>query len=176
MEGPENKLTLTKLDVARRQIETAIELWFNEGDPVSAHSLAFGAHKVLRGLCNKRQMRPPLIYEQKYIKKGMEKEYFRLIHAAANFFKHSDSDASEEFEFYTGQTEFVIFDAVENYKALGAHWTDLMALFRFHFYLSHTPIWGSDATPLLNEKADVERLRGLTRKEFFEFFNPRRSS
>src|SRR5207245_10811773 len=34
------KITVTKLDAARRQLRTAIRLWFEEGDPVSIHTLA----------------------------------------------------------------------------------------------------------------------------------------
>ena len=34
------KLHVTKLDAARRQLETAITLWFHDGDPVSIHTLA----------------------------------------------------------------------------------------------------------------------------------------
>ena len=51
------KLRLTKLDAARRQLETAVRLYFHEGDPVSTHTLAAAAYNVLRAL-NKRQGGP----------------------------------------------------------------------------------------------------------------------
>ena len=41
------EVTLSKLDVARRQLETAIRLYFYDGDFVSTHTLAAAACKVL---------------------------------------------------------------------------------------------------------------------------------
>jgi hypothetical protein len=44
------EMKLSKLDVARRQLETAITLYFHESDPVSIHTLTAAAHGVLRDL------------------------------------------------------------------------------------------------------------------------------
>lgn len=46
----EEKLTITKLDAARRQLHTAIVLWFNDGDPISTHTLASAAYEVVHVL------------------------------------------------------------------------------------------------------------------------------
>src|SRR5882762_2358461 len=43
-------LVLEKLDVVKRQLETAIMLFFADGDPVSIHTLACAAHGVVRDL------------------------------------------------------------------------------------------------------------------------------
>jgi len=40
------KLKISKLDAAKRQLETAIRLYFNEADPVSVHTLAGAAHTI----------------------------------------------------------------------------------------------------------------------------------
>jgi hypothetical protein len=45
-------LKVSKTDVAKRQIETAIRLWFFSGDPVSIHTLAAAAHQILHDLGN----------------------------------------------------------------------------------------------------------------------------
>ena len=44
------KLAITKLDAARRQLETAITLWFHDADPVSVHTLVMAAHGFLKHL------------------------------------------------------------------------------------------------------------------------------
>jgi hypothetical protein len=49
-----NKLPVTKLDAARRQLETAITLWFHEADPVSIHALTGAAHNLLCDLNTKQ--------------------------------------------------------------------------------------------------------------------------
>jgi hypothetical protein len=46
MTGADTKIVVTKLDAARRQLRTAIHLWFNDGDPVSIHALAFAAYEL----------------------------------------------------------------------------------------------------------------------------------
>jgi len=43
-------LKLSKLDAARRQLETAVALCFQEGDPVSIHSFACAAHEIVETL------------------------------------------------------------------------------------------------------------------------------
>ena len=43
---------LSKIEVARRQIESAIWLWFVDDDIVSVHTLAAAAHRTLVELAN----------------------------------------------------------------------------------------------------------------------------
>jgi hypothetical protein len=40
------KITITKIEGARRQIEAATRLWFEDGDPVVIHTLAAAGHHV----------------------------------------------------------------------------------------------------------------------------------
>jgi hypothetical protein len=39
--------TVTKLEAAQRQLDTAIELWFRDGDAVSIHTLVGAAYQIL---------------------------------------------------------------------------------------------------------------------------------
>lgn len=43
-------LRLSKLDAARRQLETATKLYFEHGDEVSIHTLAAAAYSVIRDI------------------------------------------------------------------------------------------------------------------------------
>jgi hypothetical protein len=47
---PEGKIWVGKLEAARRQIETAIWLRFNGGDPVSVHTLCCAGYGLVEGL------------------------------------------------------------------------------------------------------------------------------
>jgi urocanate hydratase len=49
-------MNLTKSDVSRRQLVTAIRLFFNEGDPVSVYTLASNALEVIDQLCKLRRV------------------------------------------------------------------------------------------------------------------------
>jgi hypothetical protein len=47
-------LTIGKLDAARRQLSTAITLWFGSDDPVSIHTLAHAAYEIIHTVSRKR--------------------------------------------------------------------------------------------------------------------------
>lgn len=48
-------LHISKLDSARRQLETAVRLFFVDGDPVSVHTLAAAAGEVLADLARQEE-------------------------------------------------------------------------------------------------------------------------
>ena len=47
-------LPVSKFDAARRQLETAIRLYFFQGDPISIHTLASAAAQILHDLSRHR--------------------------------------------------------------------------------------------------------------------------
>jgi macrodomain Ter protein organizer (MatP/YcbG family) len=84
---------ISKLDAARRQIETAVILYFHEGDPISIHTLAAAAYDVLRDV-NKARDGPPMIKDwmTDYVKPESRTDLINAINAAQNFLKHADRD------------------------------------------------------------------------------------
>jgi hypothetical protein len=50
-------ITVTKLDAARRQLRTALRLWFHDGDPVSIHALLAAAHEIIHRLYRNKGLR-----------------------------------------------------------------------------------------------------------------------
>jgi hypothetical protein len=64
-------LALTKVDVARRQLQTAITLWFTNGDPVSVHTLAAAAHEIIHTVTKKRTPnRRPVVDSRSFTDEG----------------------------------------------------------------------------------------------------------
>jgi hypothetical protein len=62
-------LRIGKLDAARRQLETAIILWFTDGDPVAIHTLAFAAYEIIHVVSKKRDPnRRDLLFDPLVIK------------------------------------------------------------------------------------------------------------
>jgi hypothetical protein len=51
------KITVTKLDAAKRQLRTALRLWFDDGDPVSIHTLLAAAHEIIHTLYRRKGLR-----------------------------------------------------------------------------------------------------------------------
>ncbi|MGI8569030.1 MAG: hypothetical protein ACR2KT_08130 [Methylocella sp.] len=65
-----------KLDAARRQLRTAITLWFNDGDPVSVHTLAYAAYEVIHAISEKRDpTRRDLLFDSRLIKDEFRGEW-----------------------------------------------------------------------------------------------------
>src|SRR5579863_8307400 len=93
------KLKLTKIDVAERQLRTAIELRFSGKDPVSIHTLAMAAFRVLKDVSEHQAGNSTVdILIRDYIRPEHEKVFWAAISKASNFFKHADRDFDQEFE------------------------------------------------------------------------------
>ena len=89
---PLTTLRLTKLDVARRQLRTAIVMFLGDQDPVSVHTLASAAQDVLRGMLKARGEQGSLIKATDLVKTEGLKLWHQLAHQEQNFFKHADRD------------------------------------------------------------------------------------
>lgn len=85
----ETVITVTKIEVARRQLRTAIEMWFYDGDPISIHALAAASHQVVHDL-NSKNGGPNLMLDTTYIKEEYRKKFMANIKHASNFMKHAD--------------------------------------------------------------------------------------
>ena len=97
MSSPQSE-KLTKLDVVQRQLRTAIRMFFEDSDTVSAYTLAAAVEGVLGGLLkNQGNVHP--FRESDFIKEGMERELNKVLNRPQNFFKHASSDAEETLEF-----------------------------------------------------------------------------
>jgi len=137
------ELIISKLDVAKRQLEIAIRLYFNFDDPVSIHTLTAAAYNVLRDLNKGRGNDPVLVKEwfvKHLIKPEKQKEYKKLMNEAENFFKHADKDPGETYAFRPRQTEILLWEAVEIYQRLTGEITPLIRLYRGWFMMHNLPI------------------------------------
>src|SRR3990170_2717985 len=98
-------ITVSKLDAARRQLDTAVRLYFSEADPVSIHTLTAASHEVLTDLNRERGGSPTVMESfEAYIKPEGIKEFGSMINKAANFFKHADRDPEDIQTFNPEQT------------------------------------------------------------------------
>jgi hypothetical protein len=77
---------VTKTDVARRQLRSAIRFFFERRDPIITHALVAAGHQVLTDLGNNSGIISLLKG------KGHSADHIRSLNHAANFFKHADKD------------------------------------------------------------------------------------
>src|SRR6266852_3470274 len=142
-ESRENRITLNKLEVARRQLETAIQMYFNGGDPLSTHSLATAALEVLSGLNNARKGSPMLsdLESSGAIRPDKLELARRVFRGAQNFFKHADKDPEGVLDFNPEATAFYLHDAVEKYRELSKENPPIVRVFALWFRVQWTEVF-----------------------------------
>jgi hypothetical protein len=112
------KIRLTKMDAARRQLQTAIRLWFADDDPVSIHTLAAASHEILNSLYKLRGL-SDLIFDSEVVVDEYRKEWITAIRAVPNFFKHADRDPEATLDFAPATNEFLILFCITALSRMG---------------------------------------------------------
>lgn len=120
------KLHISKIGAARRQLLEAINLFFQERDPVSVHTLVSASLGILHehfdayAAMNSNLMLHP---ESIYIKDEYRKDWIRITRNASNYFKHADQDLRKNrnaIEFDTDTSIFRIVEAIRCLRILEA--------------------------------------------------------
>jgi hypothetical protein len=163
--GRRKDIPITKVDAAKRQIDTAIDLWFRNGDPVSIHTLTAAARRILLDLSKHRKGPLGLFDTELYIVPGKEKEYKKAIRAPETFFKHAEKDPDATFKFNPEATDCYLLDCCHSFHELAGHKTELMAIFNLRFFLFNPGLFTRDLLPMV-EESDRVNLRGLSREDF----------
>jgi hypothetical protein len=129
-------LQISKTEAARRQLETAIRLWFFDGEPVSIHTLAAAAHQLVHDL-GKSQGITAVLRELADVRPGCKKELKAMVAQYENFFKHADHDPAALLDFHPETTEFYIGDAVVAYERLTGERPHIFRTFLFWMMMKH---------------------------------------
>lgn len=109
-------MRVTKLDSARRQLVTAIRLFFNDGDLVSVYSLASNAWEVIDVLCTKAFVESFSKQARGNLPAGHTLTYY-INEPCRNFFKHAERDPNPDssVELSVANVQALLFLAVEDY-------------------------------------------------------------
>ena len=130
-------LHISKLDAARRQLESAVRFYFSEGDPVSIHTMTAAAHQILADISTARGD-TQMFFEsmiKTYVRPEGQEVYKKHIRAAANFFKHAGRDPDGIYTFNPRQTDFLLFEACHAHKELTGELVPLLAVYSCWFVL-----------------------------------------
>lgn len=113
------KLILNKIDVIRHQTTTAIDLFFDDGDPISIHTLIMAAYEITATLCHKQNI-PACVKNLLHIipDEKTKTEFSQHFHVARNYFKHADRDQHSIVSFKPEYNEPIIFDTIYGYQQL----------------------------------------------------------
>jgi len=111
---------ISKLDAARRQLRTAIRLFFEEDDSISTYTLAAASHEIFRTLV-KFKGGASMIKDSDFIKPEHQKEYEDFMNEPQNFFKHGARDPNKTLDFKAQSTPIWILDCIMMEAKLADH-------------------------------------------------------
>ncbi|GMO43879.1 hypothetical protein [Bradyrhizobium sp. TM233] len=167
-------IRVSKLDAARRQLRTAISLWFNGGDPVAIHTLAFASYEVLHYISEKRDpYRRDLIFDTFTVKDEYRRYWNQKVRKEANFFKHADRDGDSVIEFNTSLSEYFIFFAILARSLCGETESDEESAFLRWMHINRPDLLleqGKVSITNSLKAEDIEWIRTRPRSEFFDHF------
>lgn len=109
-------IKISKLEAARSQLETAIALFFENGDPVAVHTLACAAYDVIDNVNHSRGGKDMFVKRRYTQLPGRPNR--AALNSVQNFFKHADKDPEAELEFFLVITEPIMADACRTYMEM----------------------------------------------------------
>ena len=151
-------ITVSKMDAVRRQLNTAIELWFGDGDPVSIHTLASAAHDILHQLFRRSGLKGLLFGTTKICDRDRQ-QWVAAITCHYNFFKHGRKDISAKANFRPAVNEFLIFFQITALIRMSENLSYQERAF-FYWFLTNRP-------ELLNEGSAYLILRSTESRTHF---------
>jgi hypothetical protein len=135
------KLTISKMDAAKRQLDAAIALWFSDGDPVAIHTLVGASYQILHDL-NEKKGNKDLLFDADFIVEEHREEVKRMLRKDFNFFKHADLDPDGITEFVPLASWLFMLMGIQTLRALGERNSDTQSAFTLYTAI-HKPEWVS---------------------------------
>jgi hypothetical protein len=135
---PPRIVVYDKTVAAQAQLETAITLWFNYGDPISIHALAAAANECFHAI-GKNKGLPTIIQTWK---RSLTNKQLKQANKVQNFAKHARTDPDGRVPVVTEYGDLLILDSVMCQAKLFQLWTPLMRCFYTRFALENATLLG----------------------------------
>ena len=154
---------ITREAAIRGQLESAIILWFLEGDVAAIHALASAAQELLQCVGRTKGKSSPTV---KWIKSQPKATQVKL-RSPQNFFKHANVDTDEVLDYPTMQGDMYLIDAVASFHDVFSKVTPLMRLFAARLTLENPDILRPSYTSgWILWGAKIEDIAQLCRSDF----------
>jgi len=166
-------ITVSKLDAARRQLSTAIELWFQNKDDVSIHALAYAAYEVIHTISKKKGREQALLFDAAAIPDQFRKVFAAHVKKGPNFFKHADHDPNGVLEFPPVVSEIFFVFSIMGLKSMGVPENDYESAFLWWFHLNRPDLLTQKGRELFTKVAPVDALnevRSWPKNQFLDVF------
>ncbi len=141
MEKDNNEETLTKLELAKRELLGAIELFLEDRDSVTYYLLAYASHEIIRNIANSKGVNSILkddsvnmikedAFEKflsrrygneykRHKKKNLDKKIEFFINSDYYETKHGGSDPDQQITIHWGTALIIMVDSIEMLKGIG---------------------------------------------------------
>ncbi len=166
---PDHRILVPKFDAGRRQLHTAIQLWFRDDDTVSVHTLAAAAYEILHNLSRLRGSKN-LLFDTPLVNDSARRDFVKHLKAPAQFLKHADRDPYGTIELSSLHTEAFTVYSIAAISKMGEKLStsETAALF-----------WLSFSNPQLIEEGVRKNIRpevfqqisSIPKGRFLEFFS-----
>jgi hypothetical protein len=161
---------VSKFEAARRQLQTAIKLWFEEGDIISIHTLAFASHEIIHRIYRKSGQ-AGLLWDSDAWPEDQKVEMLKALKRSGAWFKHAgDHDWNSSFEFRIHESVLFMMASAFAIKWLGELPRDEESAFLAYFQLHNLDDLPIEHPLHLFAKDDVDAMRSIKRSEFLERF------
>jgi hypothetical protein len=158
------KIRVTKLDAAQRQLDLAIRMLFGGADPVAVHTLVGVASIVLTDLVEHKMPDKSWDRLAREANDLTKSQYFQIMRSAQNFLKHARDDPDGVLELDPVDTESLAFWAVMNASELAPMSIEAQ-VFQLWYIASHSPLEDPSESPLREAIALVGDLRNAPRDQ-----------
>jgi len=157
---------LTKPQAATLQLNTAIQLFFEQRDPVSVRTLVGAASRVFADLVEHR--RPGKSWRGDIatsIPQLPPREVYRIIDKTQNFLKHADEDPDGVEDFAEEENEALIFVSCLECGELEEPKSYEMQAFEIWYMAAHPESFGSENSAAVDALTILPNLHTLSRAE-----------
>ena len=163
---------VTKIDAARRQLATAITLWFTGGDTVSIYTLSHAAYEVIHNFTRRKRGRD-LLFDSLVIRDEYRKEFNTILRNPANFFKHAQRGKTENptVEFYPETSELFFLYSVFGLSLVGIELNNEETVFCWWITFHRPEILTEKGRKFLSDHFPVDSVHEIRRIKKSEFFN-----
>jgi hypothetical protein len=163
---------IDKLEAACCLLNTAIALWFNDGDAVSIHVLACSAHQIVHDI-NYLKGGRDLLYDSLILKDEYRREAINYLKKHYNFFKHAERDPDGTIEFDPKGTEgFILFTSF-GLELLGRSPDEVRGAFNIYYALhNHQFLTEKGKSDFIDSIPEESRKYALSmpKQQFFEAY------
>lgn len=168
---PNSKITLSKIEVARRQLIAAITLWFNGGDEVSIHALSYAAYEIIHVISKKKNRTRDLLFDSITIKDEHRGDFAKWLKKAPNFFKHALNDHDATIEFAPIVSDLFILFSILGLELSGEPKSPQESAFLYWLSYNRSEWLTENGRKRFVDPFPIEHIenvRSLSKREFFE--------